>query len=358
MHLLFRFKNLRLAAGGLLGLLAGFADAQVIRRVADVDQRIGPDNFLQKSLAFDVWDHTLEFTGVTILGSQYLFKSDVPDTSVREPAFIYQGIYDVTFTRRMPNALAYGVNGRVLTQDPQVGSPTLRLREMTEVRFDVYLRGIWGQLSYGDFDDRDALIITGRNSLTGEANLVFDGYLSASRDRAFRYRARYSSWLVDAAVDDDGRNWDAATQFRTKSGIFERAYSFNYSGGELQERHNRHAFSLGHQLIYGSSDLSMGVTWESLDPQAGGDNFDRLALSLGTSWKREQLTIATGVLLGEVDGGDLGVVATAGLRYDIMRGLSFNLGYIYADTSGRATDGRPLQSAGLSGLRMSMAFRY
>lgn len=351
-------RGLRAGAAGLLvALLTGSAAAQ-IRRVSDMEQRVGPKNFLQKSLAFDVADHTLEFTGITVLGGQYLFESEVPDTDPEELEFTYFGLYDVTFARKLPNALTYGVNGRLLTRDLQVGSPNTKLDERTEGRFDVYIKGIWGQLSYGDFDDRDTLLISGRNSLAGEANLISAGYLNPSLQRAFRYRARYSSWLVDAAIDEDGKNWDAATQFRTKSGVFERAYAMNYSGGEIKGRYDRHAWSAGHELLYGSWDFALGVTWEYLTPQTHGDPFDRVIGSLGVSWKRERLTVAAGVLLGEVNDSDLGVVATAGARYDILRGLSLNAGYIHADTEGVATDGVPFGMAYLSGFRFSVGYRF
>jgi len=350
---------LRLGVASLLAwMLADSAAAQRIRRVSDFDQRVGPKSFLQKSLAFDVYDHTLEFTGITVAGTQYLFESEVPGTTSDAAEFIYLGVYDLTLARKMPNALTYGINGRLLTRDPKVGDPTTRLDERTEGRFDVYLRGIWGELSYGDFTDRDVLLISGRNSLTGEANLVFDGYLNPSLERAFRYRARYSSWLVDLALDDNARNWDAALQFRTKEGIFEKAFSLNYSGGDLLGRYDRHAWSAGHQLVYGSWDFTAGVTWEHLQPVENFAAFDRVGASLGTGWKRERLTVGAGLFLGEVDGGDLGAVATAGLRYDFSRGLSLNAGYIHSDTEGVATDGTQLATAALSGLRLSFAYRY
>jgi len=353
------FQYLRVvAAGWLVWVLAGSAGAQQIRRISDIDQRVGPKSFFQKSLAYDVNDYTLEFTGVTVAGTQYLFESEVPGTKTDGAEFIYLGVYDVTLARKMPNALTWGVNGRLLTRDPRVGDPTTKLDERTEGRFDVYVRGIWGQLSYGDFADRDVLLISGRNSLTGEANLVFDGYLNPSLERAFRYRARYSSWLVDLALDDDARNWDAALQFRTKAGIFEKAFSLNYSGGDLLDLYDRHAWSVGHQLIYGSWDLTAGVTWEYLEPLGDFGAFDRVAASFGAGWKQERFTFGTGLLFSEVDGGDLGVVATAGLRYDFSRGLSFNAGYIHADTEGVTTDGMPLAEAYLSGLRLSFAYRY
>lgn len=346
------------AVGWLVWVMAGSAGAQQIRRVSDFDQRVGPKSFLQKSLAFDVNDYTLEFTGITVAGTQYLFESEVPGTTSDAAEFTYLGVYDVTLARKMPNTLTYGINGRFLTRDPKVGDPTTKLDKRTEGRFDVYLRGIWGQLSYGDFTDRDILLISGRNSLTGEANLVFDGYLNPSQDRAFRYRARYSSWLVDLALDENAKKWDAALQFRTKKGIFEKAFSLNYSGGDLLDRYDRNAWSVGYQLIYGSWDISAGATWEHLEPLGDFGAFDRVVASLGTGWKREQFTVGAGLLLTEVDSGDVGVVATAGLRYDFSRGLSFNAGYIHSDTEGVGTDGVQLATAYLSGLRLSFAYRY
>ncbi|MBI2477353.1 MAG: hypothetical protein HYV60_01485 [Planctomycetia bacterium] len=297
------------------------------RYVSEIDQRVGPKVFLQKSLAHDIHDHTLEFTGVTVLGTQYLFDSDAPGTNPEEAELIYSGIYNATLARKLPNALTYGVNGRLVTRDPRVGDPTTKLDKRTEGRFDVYLRGIWGQLSYGDFDIRDALLISGRESLVGEANLVFAGYLSPSLERAFRYRARYSSWLVDTAVDENAESWDAALQHRTKIGVFERALSLNYGGGELRGLYDRHALSAGCQLFYGSWDVTLGLTWEQL-------------------------------LLDTADDGDVGVLTTVGLRYDFSRGLSFNAGYIHADTKGVDPDGIPLTATSLSGIRLSFAYGF
>ncbi len=353
------FQCLRHGAICLLaGLLAVSATAQEIRSVSDLDQRVAPKSLLQKSIAYEIKDYTLEFTGFTIAGAQYLFKSDVPGTRPKEPEFIYQGIYDMTIARKLPNTLTYGINSRLYTQNPRVGNPTNKLDKRTEGRVDVYVKGTWGQLSYGDYNVRDTLLISGRNSLTGEANLIYDGYLNPSLERAFRYRARYSSWLVDLAIDDDGENWDAALQHRTKVGIFEKAFSLNYSKGKMLDRYDRQAWNLGHQLIYGSWDLSMGVTWEELTPAGNFGTFDRVAASVGTGWKRERLSLGAGLLLTEVDSGDLGVVATAGLRYDFSRGRSFNAGYIHSDTQGLTTDGVPFAEAYLSGLRLSFAYRY
>lgn len=333
-----------------------FSDEE--RYVSEIDQRVGPKSIFQKSLAYDVHDHTLEFTGITVLGSQYLFDSETPGTNPEEAEFIYSGIYNATVARKLPNALTYGVNGRLVTRDPKVGDPTTVLDRRTEGRFDVYLRGIWGQLSYGDFDARDALLISGRTSLVGEANLIFAGYLSPSLERAFRYRARYSSWLVDLAVDENADSWDAALQQRTKIGFIERALSLNYGGGEFSGLYDRHALSAGYQLIYGSWDLTLGLTWEQLDPRSGSDTFDRQGASLGAGWKWQQVSLGGGVLWNAVDDGDVGMVTTAGLRYDFSRGLSFNAGYINADTTGVDPDGKPLAAASLSGIRLSFAYGF
>ena len=102
----------------------------------------------------------------------------------------------------------------------------------------------------------------------------------------------------------------------------------------------------------------MGLTWEQLDPRSGSETFDRLAASLGTGWKRQRVSLGGGVLLDTVDDGDVGVLTTVGLRYDFSRGLSFNAGYIYADTKGVDPDGRPLTVASLSGIRLSFAYGF
>ena len=116
--------------------------------------------------------------------------------------------------------------------------------------------------------------------------------------------------------------------------------------------------STGYQLFYGSWDLALGLTWEQLDPYSGSETFDRLAASLGAGWKWQRVSVGGGVLLDTVDDGDVGVLTTVGLRYDFSRGLSFNAGYINADTKGVDPDGRPLTATSLSGIRLSFAYGF
>ncbi len=339
--------------GGLL-LLGSFpAAAQSYRTVSDVDRRIGPRTEFQKPLAWDINDHTVVFEGATIFGTQYQFDFDpgVPGVGPDRFDYFYGGIYDLRISRKMANTLTYGVNGRLLTSGIGGG-------EASEGRFDLYLRGIWGQISYGDFDDRDSLILSARSSLAGEANLFYDGFLNPSNRRAFRYRARYSSFLVDAAIDEDGKNYNAGFLYKSPSSHVKRAWSFDYHGGDLFDRYARNGVTLGHMLTYGAWDFSIGVSWDHLDPYADFESFNRYSGSIGAGYKWGRTTWSAGLLFAETDGGDLEFGATAGMRYDFARGLSFNAGYLYLDSDSVGSDGLAVTTGNFSGIRTSISYRF
>ena len=323
------------------------------QRVSDIDRRIAPRTQFQKPIAWEVGDHTFLFEGTSLAGTQYLFDFDPGTPGIGRDHFdlYYAGVYDLRISRKMANTLTYGVNTRLLTSGI-AGS------EATEGRFDVYLRGIWGQVSYGDFDDRDTLVLSARNSLAGEANLFYDGFVNTSPSRAFRYRARYSSFLVDAAVDDDGRNYNAGFLYRSPHETVKRAWSFDYHGGDLYGRYARNGVTFGHMLTYGSWDITAGVSWDHLDPYAGFNSFDRISGSIGTGYKWGRTAVGAGLLVAETGGGDLEYGATAGFRYDFSRGFSFNAGYLYLDSNSLGTDGLPVTAGQLSGIRTSFSYRF
>ncbi len=338
---------------GALGL-SQLAEAQT-RRVSDFDQRRGPRHEFQKPLAYDVGGHTVLFEGLMFTGGQYLFED--LDTQGLVPGnaggtFVYGGVFDLRVTRKMANTYAYGFDGRIVV-DGVEGA------ENVDERFDVYIRGHRGQISYGNFADRDEILISGRRGLVGEANLFNDGFFSPSNKRAFRYRGRFSSFLVDAAVDDDGENYNVGVLYRSPTISRKDSWSLDYHGGDVFDRYKRNGVTAGYQISYGSFDIKAGVAYDHFDPYAAGfGNFDRMSASFAASYKFHQLTLSAGFMLSETNNGDLETAYTAGLRYDMARGLSLNAGYFYMDADSLGTDGLPVTAGDFSGGRITLSYQF
>ncbi len=355
----FNGRALIIAIGALLASVLSTMPVmgqQATRLASDFDRRLGPPSTFQKPLAWDVGDHTVLVQGAILGGGTYLFDTvntqGLVSGSEGLEAF-YAGITDLRITRRMPNSLAYGVDGRVLFDGS--GSDDFRF---DDTRFDVYLRGRWGQISYGDFDDRNVLLISGRTGLAGEATLFYDGFFDPSTERAFRYRARYSSFLVDAAVDEDGDNYNVSLLYRSPTPTRKDSWSLDYHGGDFMNRYERNGITAAYDIAYGSWNFKVAGAWDQFDPYANFARFDRIAGSLCVSYKYQALTVAAGTMLSETNGGDLETTYTAGFRYDMARGLAFNAGYFYIDSDSLGTDGLPVAAGDFSGVRTSISYRF
>lgn len=325
------------------------------RLVSDVDRRAGPRATLQKPVAFEVGDHTVLVEGIMFTGTQYLFDDLlvgdlVPDT-VDEWGHFYGGVFDLRTVRKMANSLSYGFDGRLLING--FGGDA-----STRGRFDVFVNSYRGKLSYGNFDDRNAIAISPRYTLSGEANLFYDGFFAPSDRRAFRYRTRLSSFLIDAAIDDDGRNYNAGFLYRSPSRTRKDSWSMHYNGGDFLDRYHRNGITAAYLVSIGSVDLIASGSWDEFDPYGRFASFDRYSGSFGASWKVGATTLSAGFLLAETNDGPLETAYTVGLRHDLARGLSLNFGYIYLDSESEGTDGLPVTAGEFSGFRTSIAYQF
>lgn len=326
------------------------------RFVSNIDRRIGPRTAFQKPLAYDIADHTVLIEGVMFSGGQYLFDAVntqglVPGNGDDFEAF-YGGLLDLRVARKASNAISYGFDSRLLFSGSESSDSDVF------GRYDVYLRGRYGQISYGNFADRDSLHLSGRNTLSGEANLFYDGFFSPSDARAFRYRGRFSSFLVDAAIDEDGENYNMGFLYRSPHRFRKNSWSFDFHGGDYLNRYDRKGVTLAHGISYGSWDFTLAGSWDQFDPYANFATFDRVSGSFITSYKHHAYTWSAGVLLAETNDGELETAYTAGLRYDMARGLSLNAGYFYIDSESLGTDGQSVTAGDFSGVRTSISYRF
>lgn len=337
--------------------LGNLSAQQRFRMTSDIDRRVGPRTTFQKPIAFDVADHTVLLEGVVFSGGTYLF--DAVDTrgliTDREdtPVGFYGGLFDLRIARKMSNAISYGFDGRFQLTGEE-GQDAL-----TDERYDVYLRGRYGQISYGNFADRNSLLLSGRTTLSGEANLFFDGYFDPSFDRAFRYRGRFGSFLVDAAIDDDGDTYNLGLLYRSPTPTRKDSWSLDYHGADdYLGLHERDGFTGAYGTSYGSLDLKLAAAWDQFNPHANFATFERLSGEFCGSYKYHAFTWSAGVMLAETNGGDLETTYTAGVRYDMARGVSLNAGWFYMDSDSVGTDGNQLTAGDFSGVRSSISYRF
>lgn len=349
-------KVFLIVLSGIFAAIATPVSAQTTGRViSEVDRRIGPRDTFQKPIAYDIADHTVLLEGVLYTGGTYIFEGENSAGLVplpKEWQTFYGGLWDLRIARRMSNSIAYGVDSRFyLIGDVENGYSTNN-------RHDVYFRGRYGQISYGNFDERNSLTLSGRSGLSGEANLFFDGYFNTSERRAFRYRARYSSFQVDAAVDDNGDTYNIGLLYRSPSTTRKDSWSVDYHGGDYFGVYQRDGISADYILSYGSWDFKIGGAWDQFDPYSNYETFDRVAGVFCASYKFHAFTWSAGVMLAETNGGELETTYTAGMRYDMARGLSWNLGYYYMDSESTGSDGNPVTAGDFSGVQTSVAYRF
>ncbi|MDF1816033.1 MAG: hypothetical protein P1V20_27785 [Verrucomicrobiales bacterium] len=340
---------------GIACLAMGHSLVAQTRLVSDVDQRTGPRAEFQKPLAWEIGGYTALVEGALITGGQYLHKRpsavDIFAAQQDNYAFKYDGLFDFRLAKKLPNTFAYGFEGRLLVSGIDDNATT-------QERFDVYIENFMGRFSFGNFDDRDLIVYSARNVLAGEADLFYDGFFAPSTRRAFRFRTRLSSYLLDGAIDENGDSYNFGIRYGSPSDYVKKFWSLNYQGGDLFSRYHRNGISAGYLISYGSLDFALGISYDHLDPYSNFASFDRIAGSAGISYKQGRTTVSAGALAGETNNGNTEVAYTTGMRYDFVRGMSLNLGYFYIDSDSTGTDGGAITPGNVSGARSSLSYRF
>ena len=197
--------------------------------------------------------------------------------------------------------------------------------------------GVWGTALAGNVSGtvREQ---TRRQRGTGNAALAFDGFLGGLDDAGAGYAGRFGPWMITAAADEDG-NFDLGAMSQRPHGTSDyratlRAYSGEHEAAGGRKFDTAGAGVVG-ELIHGSTTLDAGVGFERFT--SPGADADRWYASAGVRTKASALSLSLEGHYGRVEDGDE-VSAALGVRYDIARGLSANLGVNHsrADATGDA----------------------
>lgn len=189
-----------------------------------------------------------------------------------------------------------------------------------------FVRTGWGSLIGGNVNGlvREA---TRRRRGVGNADLAFDDFYGRINRWGGGYSGRFGPTTLTGIIDGDG-HFELGAQFQRPIGrrdyrITTRVAKARYLAADgLTDFATIGAGAVG-EFVYGSSLFDLGFGYENL--QAGGIDLDRWYLSGGAQTKIGVLSLSAAGHYGELDGTPESS-ASLGVRYDIARGLSTNLG--------------------------------
>jgi len=189
-----------------------------------------------------------------------------------------------------------------------------------------FVRTSWGSLIGGNVNGlvREA---TRRRRGIGNANLAFDDFYGRTNQWGGGYSGRFGPTTLTGIVDGDG-HFELGAQFQRPIGrkdyrLTTRVARARYlSADGLTDFATIGAGAVG-EFVYGSSLFDLSFGYENL--QAGTIDLDRWYVSGGAQTKIGVLSLSAAGHYGELDGTSESS-ASLGIRYDIARGLSTNLG--------------------------------
>ena len=325
-----------LAGITLLPITSGSARAQA--------PGLNPDSlsFFEEPLAF-------QFFGFTVTYNQLVDVPVVHDFTEDEASLYPRTVFQGTIERQLPNAITVGAT--------YLGVYDRIEDDEYEDRWAVFASSVWGRLSGGEVNEtvREA---TRRWRGTGNADLEFDDVLGTLRedDLGVAYQLRLAAYTLNAAIDEDG-NSDFGVTYERPNKYVDIRFTGRLTFSEFLSPDDTtlfDTFATGFvtQVEYGSLAVDVGLGYEHFDstPASG----DRYYVSAGVHYKIRRLTVSAEGHWGEID-DDTEKSAALGLRYDIARGFSANLGYNYA-RSDADIDGIPIQDVVISQFIASLRY--
>jgi len=189
-----------------------------------------------------------------------------------------------------------------------------------------FVRTSWGSVIGGNVDGlvREA---TRRRRGTGNALLAFDDFYGRINRWGGGYSGRFGPTTLTGIADGDG-HFELGAQFQRPIGRKDYRFTARVARARYRAADGLTDFAtigagaVG-EFVYGSSLFDLGAGYENL--KAGRVNLDRWYLSGGARTKIGVLSLSAAGHYGELDGTPESS-ASLGIRYEIARGLSTNLG--------------------------------
>ena len=267
---------------------------------------------LEEPLATDIGGVTVELTGVT--GARLTYDFEGLDDF--HPGFI--GNFEVSAATQLGNRWNIGVAyfGQYQHDD---GSDTY------SDNVAGFIGGSWGTLVGGEVSGvvREE---TRRRRGAGNAVLAFDESLGSLSNWGGGYVGQFGPARVSAVVDEDG-DFDLGFTWSRPLGTKDVRFGAHYRHGEYLNADSNAIIGLA-EIVYGSSLYDLAAGYERLESPAF--NADRWFVSAGWQTKTGSLTFSLGAHYGETE-GQAEKSGAFGVRYDVARGLSLNLGINHSD---------------------------
>ncbi len=264
---------------------------------------------LEEPIAFDYGDVTFSFTGLADAATIYLDSSDDTDTS-------FLANFQLTAETQLANSWTLGA--------AYFGQYDEVIDDYTD-NAALFLGGVWGTGFVGNVTG-SVREQTRRIRGAGNAELAFDDHLGQLSDTGIAYIGRFGPSQLVSTVDDDG-GFEIGGVFQRPIGNKDYRFSIRYRDSEFTAGNantfDSQALGLVAELTYGSSVFDLGLGYEELSNNAL--SVDRQYVSIGASRKIGRFTFSGEAHFGEIE-GESETSYALGLRTDIARGLSLNLG--------------------------------
>ncbi len=194
---------------------------------------------------------------------------------------------------------------------------------------------------------------------TGNAVLNFDSELIALSDTGISYLTRFGPTQIVATIDDDS-HYAIGVNFQRPMGNKDYRFALRWqdTSAEVLESVapiDSQSLVLIAELTYGSTVVDASVGVEKLSTLQ--DRADRRYVSVGATRKWNAWTASAAAHVGEIEGQNETSYAL-GLRYDIARGLSLNLGLNYSDTEDTEFNALGLNLLNQNNTEASASLRY
>ena len=304
--------------------------------VAMADSQLGYDDFsfLEKPLAVEVGAATLSARVTADQSVEY-------DTISDDDRYNSKVRADVRMDTQLPNSWQVGVR--------YVGNFD-RLKDGGENQkyeddFSVTVSDEIGTLSAGNVTG-EVREKTRRMHPTGNADLDNDDFLGNLDESGGFYSVRLNSYTLSVTADKEGRA-EGGISYERNLGKHNVFFSGRVRTGDTSEDEdiqnvddntilNGEGKTYGAAVVgsftYGSFLMDSEAGYEVVDVDRGGDKNDHPFASVGMTYKDRRVTLSGQGAVGAYDKKDLRS-ASLGARYDLVRGMSVNLGvnYTYVD---------------------------
>ena len=332
--------------GLLYPLLISTALAAASANAAAEPGNLNPDNlsFFEEPLAVDLYGFTLSYNQLIDLPLLHNFRDDGTDFRPRTN-------FQVNIERQLPNAVTIGGTYLGIYDDNE--------DDEYEDRWEVYASSVWGRLAGGEVNNavREA---TRRWRGTGNADLYFDDVIGTLEedDLGAAYNLRLSAYQLHLGIDEHG-NTDIGITYERPNKFLDLRFTGRYTDSETRSLSSNRvfdtrAYGFVSQVEYGSFAVDLGVGYEELT--SGAFKGERSYISAGMHYKVRALTLSAEGHWGEIEGADEESYAL-GLRYDLARGLSLNVGYNYAKSTA-TLDGDLIQNVDISKFITSVRYEF